>query len=165
MNLYLCLPLIISLFAPIRTASPDATKNRKSQVSRQSKAKRTVKRRRGNIRRTNRRRHNQKYELKRRRKSGGTFIRRRNSRATNNTNKQVNKKYTNRQRRIPHVQQSTHPNKKKSKSSKGKRQSRSSVSLSPLQKEVLRYQMQILLSDPEIGPIYRQILRTKKKKR
>ena len=99
MNLYLCLSLIISLLAPVPTVSSEATKNRKSQVSRQSKAKRTVKRRRGNIRKTNRHRQNQKYRLQRRRKAGGTLNRRKNSRATTYNNKQVRKRSTNREGR------------------------------------------------------------------
>ncbi len=35
--------------------------------------------------------------------------------------------------------------------------------MSRLQREVLRYQMEVLLTDPEMGRIYRQILRNKKK--
>ena len=164
MNLLLCLPLIISLLAPVPANKSGATKNRKSQVGKQSTSKRTVKRRRGNIKRTNRRRHNQKYELKRRRKAGGTYNRRpKKSRATKNTNRQVNKRTTNRER-TPHVQ---NPTKQGSKDTtrKASPQSRPSGRLSPLQREVLRYQMQILLSDPQMGPIYRQILRRSKKKK
>ena len=163
MNLYLCLPLIISLFAPIRTASPDATKNRKSQVSRQSKAKRTVKRRRGNIRRRTRSSRKPKYNLTRRRKAGGTITGHRNSRATNNTNKQVNKRSTNKVRKIQDLRHHNPSTQKKSKSNKGKRSARSSVRLSPLQKQMLMLQMEVLLSDPEMGPIYRQIIENRKK--
>ena len=156
--------LIVSLLAPIRTVSPDATKNRKSQVSRQSKAKRTIKRRRGNIKRRNRSRRKPKYSLTRRRKAGGTITGHRNSRATTNTNKQVRKKSTNKVRSKHHVQHSTQQG-NKGKPSKKDTRSRSPGHLSPFQREVLRYQMQILLSDPAMGPIYRQILRKGKKKK
>ena len=156
--------VFISLLAPVRTVSPDATKNRKSQVSRQSKTKRTVKRRRGNIKRRTRSSRKPKYNLTRRRKAGGTITGRRNSRATNNTNKQVNKRSTNRVRKTQDLRHHNPSTQKKSKSSKGKRSTRSPVLLSPLQKEVLRFQMEVLLSDPEMGPIYRQVIKSKKKK-
>ena len=165
MNLLLCLPLIISLLAPLPANKSGATKSRKSQVGKQSTSKRTVKRRRGNIKRTQRRRHNQKYELKRRRKAGGTYNRRsKKSRATNNNNKRVRKRTTNRVRRKQHVQHPSQQGNKGKPSKKGTRP-RSPVHLSPLQREMLRYEMQILLSDPELGHIYRQILRESKKKR
>ena len=157
--------IFISLLAPTRTVIPDATKNRKSQVSRQSKSKRTVKRRRGNIKRRKRNRHKKKYTLTRRRKAGGTFNQnRRKSRATNNTNKRVRKNNTNRRRRKSHVQDTTKKGYKDS-ARKASPRSRSSGRLSPLQREMLRFKMQILLSDPELGPIYRQILRESKKEK
>ena len=162
MNIYVFPLLIVSLLAPIRIVSPDATKNRKSQVSRQSKAKRTVKRRRGNIKRTNRRRHNRKYELQRRRKAGGTYSRRKNSRATTYTNKQVNKRTTNKVRKTQDLRHHNPSTQKKSKSSKGKRSARSPVRLSPLQKQILLLQMEVLLKDPEMGHIYRQIINNRK---
>jgi len=158
--------IIIPLLAPIRTVSPDATKNRKSQVSRQTKAKRTTSSGRVNIKRTQRQRHNQRYGTQRRTKHQAG---RRNSRATNNTNKQVNKRTTNRQRNPSHVQHSIQPNNKpnskKGKSSKGTRQSRPPAPLSLLRKEVLRYQMQILLSDPEMGRFYKKIIEDSKSKK
>ena len=162
MNLYLCLSLIISLLAPVPTVSSEATKNRKSQVSRQSKAKRTVKRRRGNIKRRNRSRRKPKYSLTRRRKAGGTITGHRNSRATNNTNKQVRKRSTNRVRKTQTQRHHNPGTQKKTRSSKGKRPARSPVHLSPLQKQMLMLQMEVLLSDPEMGPIYRQIINNKK---
>ena len=158
MNLLLCLPLTISLLAPVPANKSGATKNRKSQVGKQSTSKRTVKRRRGNIKRTNRRRHNRKYELKRRRKAGGTITGQRNSRATNN----IRKRTTNRVRKNQHSHQHQ-SSKKKVVPSKRKRSARSPVHLSPLQKQMLMLQMEVLLSDPEMGPIYRQIIDSSKK--
>ena len=154
--------IFISLLAPVRTVSPDATKNRKSQVSRQSKTKRIVKRRSGNIKRRTRSSRKPKYNLARRRKAGGTITGRRNSRATNNTNKQVNKRSTNRVRKTQDLRHHNPSTQKKSKSSKGKQSARSPVRLSPLQKEVLRFQMEVLLKDPEMGHIYRQIIKNEK---
>ncbi len=164
MNFPILFSLAIILAAPVRTVNPEATKNRKGQVSKQSKAKRTVKRRKGNIKRTNRRRHNQRYELQRRRKAGGTITRRRNSRATTYNNKQANKRSTNRVRKTQDLRHHNPSIQKKSKSSKGKRSARSPVHLSPLQKQMLMLQMEVLLSDPEMGPIYRQIIESRKKK-
>ena len=153
--------VFISLLAPVRTVSPDATKNRKIQVSRQAKAKRTTNSRRVNTKRTQRQRHNQRYGTQRR---TGNQTRRRNSRATTNTNKQVNKRTTNRIRRSPHVQ---HTSKQGNKSTTGKASPlrRPPGQLSVFQREVLRYQMQTLLSDPQMGSIYRKILKSKKKRK
>ena len=62
------------------------------------------------------------------------------------------------QRRV--VKRTKPPVKKKKKlKPKPKRQ------LTPLQREFLRMQMGILLSDPEMGPIYRQIITPRKSKR
>ena len=154
--------IFISLIAPVRTVSPDTTKNRKSQVSRQTKAKRTTKSRRVNTRRTRGRRHNQRYGTQRR---TGNQTRRRNSRATTYTNKQVNKRTTNKVRKTQDLHSHNPSTQKKGKSSKGKRAARVPVPLSTLQREVLRYQMEILLSDPQMRHYYRQILRNKKKKK
>lgn len=151
--------VFISLLAPIRTVSPDATKNRKSQVSRQSKTKRTVKRRRGNIRRTSRRSHNQRYGTQRRTRHQ---TRNQNSRATTYTNKQVNKRSTNKVRKTQDQRYHNPSTQKKTRSSKGKRSARSPVHLSPLQKQILRLQMEVLLKDPEMGHIYRQIIKNEK---
>lgn len=159
MNVYVFPLLIVSLLAPIRTVSPDATKNKKSQVSRQSKAKRTVKLRRGNIGRNNRRRHNQKYELQRRRKAGGTITRTRNSRATNNRNNTVRKRNTNRRVRTQTHQQATPPRQRQAQSSKNSRSARARQA----RKELFRYQLEILLSDPEMGPLYRRIIESQQK--
>ena len=160
MNVYVFPLLIVSLLAPIRTVSPDATKNRKSQVSRQSKTKRLVKRRRGNIQRSSRRRHNQRYGTQRRTRHQ---TRNQNSRATTYTNKQVNKRSTNKVRKTQTQRHHNPSIQKKTQSSKGKRSARSPVHLSPLQREILRLQMGVLLRDPEMGHIYRQILSKEKK--
>ena len=138
-----------------RSRTSRATKNRKSQVRRQSKTKRLVKRRRGNIQRSSRSRHIRGYGTQRRTRHQ---TRRQNSRATNNTSNRT----TNRVRKNQYTHQHPTPN-KKSKPSKGKRSARSPVHLSPLQREILRLQMGVLLRDPEMGHIYRQILSKEKK--
>ena len=101
--LYLCTALIISLMAPVPSQKPSATKNRKSTVTRQAKQpKRTIKRRRGNIKNSRRRTSNARYRQQRRRKASGTITGRNSSATKNrniNTNKRVdkNKEISNRQ--------------------------------------------------------------------
>lgn len=148
-----------------KTDSASRKVNRGSQTSRKAKRKksrvnprRTAKRRRGNIKRRSKVRHNRRYMLKRRPKAGGTITGRQNSRATNSNRKRT----TNRVRKNQHIHQ--HPPKKRV-SSKRKRSARSPVHLSPLQKQMLMLQMEVLLSDPEMGPIYRQIINNSKKTR
>jgi hypothetical protein len=154
--------IIITLLAPVRTVSPDATKNRKSQVSRQTKAKRTTSSGRVNTKRTQRQRHNQRYGTQRR---TGNQIRRRNSRATTYTNKQVNKRSTNRVRKTQDLHSHIPSTQLEGKSSKGKTTLRSPAHFTPLQREILRLQMGVLLRDPEMGYIYRQIIRNRKNKK
>ena len=139
-----------------RSRTSRANKNINSKVNK--KLKRTTRR----FRRRNPKRNKAKYQLKVRRKAGGTFTRRQNSRATNNTTKRVRKKTTNKKRRLQRVQDSIQHRKGKGNPSKKSARRRSPGHLSPLQREMLRYQMHILLSDPEMGPIYRQILKDQK---
>ena len=136
--------IIIPLLAPIRTVRPDATKNKKSSVSKQVKrGKRVIKPRRGNL----------------------TNHRRRKSRATNNRNNLVRKRIPNRETKPQDHPTQVILNKKKGKPSKAKQAPRAPASSRQINRAILLYQMKILLSDPEMGHYYRQLLRNSKKSR
>lgn len=152
------------LLIPFLLASPpvydsEAAYNKTNSASKETrrrsqKISRTTKNR--SIKRRTKRRYRRnavKHRLK---------IRRKTSRATTYTNKQVNKRTTNKVRKTQVQRHHIQSTQKNSKSSKGKRSARSPVHLTPLQKQILRLQMEVLLKDPEMGHIYRQILDSKK---
>ena len=158
-------PVYDSEAAYNKTNSASKETKRRSKIYRSTKKTKPTKKTKRKTRRyriRNPNRNKQKYRLKTRRKAGGTYNRRKTSRATTYTNKQVNKRTTNKARKtqvqrhhIPYTQ-------KKNKPSKGKRSARSPVHLTPLQKQMLMLQMEVLLRDPEMGHIYRQIINNKK---
>ena len=158
-------PVYDSEAAYNKTNSASKETRRRSQISRSTKKTKLTKKTKRKTRRYRRRnpnRNKQKYRLKTRRKAGGTYNRRKTSRATTFNNKQVNKRTTNKVRKTQVQHQHIQSIQKKTQSSKGKRSARSPVHLTPLQKQMLMLQMEVLLRDPEMGHIYRQILDNKK---
>ena len=158
-------PVYDSEAAYNKTNSASKETRRGSKIYRSTKKTKLTKKTKRKTRRYRRRnpnRNKQKYRLKTRRKPTGTYNRRKTSRATTYTNKQVNKRTTNKVRKTQVQRHHIQSTQNKTRLSKGKRSAQSPVHLSPLQREILRLKMGVLLRDPEMGHIYRQILNNKK---
>ena len=136
------LTILILLMSPVHPVDS----NKKTSVSRQSKAKRTIKSRRGNIKKARRRSYNRKHTLTRRKKAGGTITDRRNSRATNKTTNKENNTGTHQHSQVRQPNKDTTKEKSKSVPAPVLRKR------SQYRTMMEQWATEIILSDPELQP-------------